>query len=254
MGFVEVKYKEEKYIYDLWNSSNICQTSPEDYIQEIKFILEKIKNNTKKEKDSKNLADALMEQVVEKYIVNTAEFQLFESVRTHIYKDNLKHKLGYHIFFSMVFLIDTNIRKRVWMFTELFALLKDIYNLKGNIKTNPILFTNIVTMYIDLVSFCIMGYYLKINLDSIAEEDFIIMNKIFKSFNFDNRGLLIKELFSAPIFSLYQFLEVNEDNLDHNQIRKKMIEYDYGKDGFLKISADVENENDKKDEKNEKLY
>jgi hypothetical protein len=236
MGCSEIKSKREQFIYELWESTTICQCSSSDYIDDIKSRIEDLKTNIKN--DSKSIADSLLEQTVEKYIVNTAQYHLFENIRIHFYKDNVKHKLGYNIFFVLVFLIDSSKRQKIWMFNELFTILKDIYNLKGNIKTNPILFTNIITMYIDLVSFCTMGYYLKLNLNCLDETEFIKMNKIFECFNIKNRGLLIKELFSSSIFNLDEFLEFNEEKIDHNQIRKIMVEYKYGKGAFLKMEND----------------
>lgn len=242
MGCQESKSEQEQFLFELWDSTTICRTIPDDYLKEIKDFVHKIyvEENQGVIK-SKDLPNELFERIVKEYINNTAEFDLFENIRKHLFQDNYKSKLGFNIFFVLVFLLDANKKEKLLILEELFNLLAPTYNMKGNIKSNPILFKNIITMYIDLVSFCTLGYYLKLHMNEKSQNSMEKLHKIFKAFRFGNREILMNDLFGSSAFYLDEFLTKNEKKLDHNEIRKFMIELDYGKNGFFLLGNEGDN-------------
>lgn len=244
MGCMESKSEQEILLDDLWLHSKICQTSPLQYIDSISDTIISLKKE-----NNKDLENALIERIIKLYLNSDFNFEVFEQIKYHFINENKKQKLGHILLFVLIFLIDSNKKEKLEMMIEITILIEDIYNInRSSLKTNRKLFKNLLTVYIDLVSFCTLGYYMKYILNKNKKEEKLVAdyNRVFRTFRIANREkLLNKFIGNNTDFDMDLFFENNKNGLEHFNIRKSLIQMDYadGKiDNNIKDNANINKE------------
>lgn len=251
MGCCHSRSETEMKIREIWDLSEICQMNLQSYIKLVMEAINEAKTQAKEMKMKKEeIPRTIFQEIVISTLKSSSNDDLFERIRFHIVKDDKSQNQGYCCIFTLILLTKGNYRDKVQAFNDFFLALNEVYNLKGHIKTNFLLFKSILILYVDLVSFLTVGYLININRDN----DHVFLerlNLISKCFRIGNRTKLCDELLekwssAEQSFILDDFLREKESDLDHTCIRDKLIELDYGKDGLKYLfnkTSDQDNNN-----------
>lgn len=227
--------EQEIFLTELWINSKICQTSPEEYIEYLNITIEESLKNSHSNDNRNEIFERILEKIIEKYLSSDINYEVFDKIKGHILMENKKYDKGYYVFFALVFLIDSNKKEKQKMLIDVHLIIQKIKkNLKEiSLKTKKSFFKNILIMYIDLVSFCTVGYFLKQILNKKNDEYFDKYDKVLDAFRIKNREQLVLEfLGSSDNFDMLHFLEIHDSDLEHQNIRKALIEMHYGEDGL----------------------